>query len=157
MSLERWSQSAQSLVLIESLSEAQRETVTLIRLWQSDLDGKETVWTIFLDGLGSPRAKVATRALERSLSLIARNGPRKLQTRPVGNELVTSDERLLADLVDQSLSPDRETALLSAMLLVRPDLAPSLLEHMTQLSLHLRCLGRNRPFTSTQAKPRSIH
>lgn len=157
MSLERWSQTAQSLMLIESLTASQRDVVTLVRLWHTDVDGKQTVWQTLYDELGPPRARVALRALEKGLSLIARNGPKPLKLRPAGDELVTQDEKLLAELVDQALSPDREQALLSAMLLVRPDLAPTLLENMTQLSLHLRCCGRLSPRVGLEHSARTLH
>ncbi|MDJ0859903.1 MAG: hypothetical protein QNJ03_12530, partial [Dinoroseobacter sp.] len=119
---------------------------------------KETIWTIFCRHLGMERARVALRALERGLGLIARNGAqKKLQLHPIGSELATTDERLLAELLDQTLCPDREEALLSAMLLVRPDLASHLLTHLTQLSLHLRCIALNADATLGEPNPRRLN
>ncbi|MDJ0993714.1 MAG: hypothetical protein QNI90_09075 [Dinoroseobacter sp.] len=158
MSLERSSLNRQSLVLIDSLTEDQQTAVRIVRLWHGGTDGKETVWTIFCRHLGMERARVALRALERGLRLIARNGTqKKLQLHPIGSELATPDERLLAELLDQTLCPDREEALLSAMLLVRPDLASHLLTHVTQLSLHLRCIALHTDTHSDGSSPRRLN
>ncbi|MEM9392968.1 MAG: hypothetical protein AAGA38_03860 [Pseudomonadota bacterium] len=157
MSWERWSLSRQSLVLIESLSIAQQTAVQILRLWQSGGMGRSQVYALFQQHLGNERARVALRALERGMDLIDQDCSRKLNLQEPGSDLVTPDERLIAELVDQTLCPDLEEALLSAMQLVRGDLAPTLLAHFTQLSLHLRCVGlrAGQPFARTG--PKRLH
>ncbi|WP_425091153.1 hypothetical protein [Tropicimonas sp. S265A] len=152
MSLERWS--ASGLVLLDGLPPTQTQFIRLIRMWTTGTDGKNAVWTLLANRLGTPRARVALRAMEQSVSLIDRCGPRPLTLRPSDDDLVNQDEHLFATLGEEALSPDREHALLLAMLLVRPDLAPALVDHMTQLSLHIRCMELPAPDRRT---PRTLH
>jgi len=147
MSLERWSATAESFVLLDSLSAEARDALILMRMWSEGLDGQQAVWTVLCRGLGSPRARVALRALERGLGLVKTTGETPIRFRAARDDLVSPDERRFADLTDQTLGPDRDAALFAAMHLVRVDRAPELIAHWTQLSLHLRCLqiGQRRP------------
>jgi len=109
---------------LDALPELQAWCVTALRHW---MEGPATQTALRRDlacSHGVAGGRAILRDLDSLLDLICRDGRRQMMRRHVGCAAVAADEAVFAQFVATAATGQREDALLMAMLIVRPDLAP---------------------------------
>jgi hypothetical protein len=138
---------------LSDLGAIEAGTVLCLRLWSDGPEGQQQVWTQFAAALGPQDGRVALKGFETLYRLCVTHGRRPLMRRCVGCSSVGADEACFAAFVAAACEGEREDALMIAMLLVRPDIAPGLVASAGALGLALKRLDlaarRTRPASST--------
>lgn len=109
---------------IDALPDLEAWCVTALRHW---MDGPATQAVLRRDlgcSHGVAGACAILRDLDSLLDLICRDGRRQMMRRHVNCAGVAADEAVFARFVATAATGPREDALLMAMLIVRPDVAP---------------------------------
>jgi hypothetical protein len=124
---------------LDELDPERRVTVMTLRRWCDGPASRAEVWTAAAQALGSDRGRHWLADFERMLGLLASFGRRPLVHHGAGCGCLGADESALAELIAAAGALEREDALLIAMVLVRPDMAPALVEFAGRVG---RGLGR---------------
>ena len=101
-------------------------TVIYLRLWSDGPDGQAAVWNDLARGLGAARGRAALATFETLVGLLGQHGRRPLMRHAATCACIGADEACFANFIATATTGEREDALLMAMLLVRPDVAPQL-------------------------------
>lgn len=112
--------------------------VIYLRLWSDGPDGQAAVWNDLVCGLGHARGRAALASFEALVGLLGRHGRRPLMRHAAGCACLGADEACFANFIATATTGEREDALLMAMLLVRPDVAPHLCATAMNLGLALK-------------------
>lgn len=115
-------------------------TIQCLRLWSScpDQTPDQTLYQLSLHF--GPQARRLHRVLAPFVRTLAQYGRRTLWRNAPEAQCRGTDEAALAHLVVAAATQRREDAMLTAITLVRPDLAPVLVAQAEALGLTLHCL-----------------
>lgn len=116
--------------------------VLYLRLWCDGIAAQEQVSADFARVLGCPRGRNAARSLGHLCQLCARYGRRPMIHHQVGCACLGGDESCFAQLVAAAADGQRDDAMMMAALIVRADVASSLVAFAESYGLALRSLTR---------------
>lgn len=114
------------------------DLIVTLRQWCDGPSGQAAVWNSFATRLGPEKGRRALRAFEDLVTLFDTHSRRQLMRNEVCCRCVGADECVFARFVSQAAAGAREDAMLMAMLIVRPDMAPGLTALAEQVGLILR-------------------
>jgi hypothetical protein len=123
---------------LADLPPLEKRTVTCLRMWCATAVTRAQVDADFHRAFGKSEAAVAGRVLADLCELTVRYGRRPLMLHHAGCKCLGADESAFAHLVGAAASGEREDAMMFAMLLVRPDLAPGVSGLAQQAGLMIR-------------------
>lgn len=112
--------------------------VLYLRLWCDGPDAQAQVWNDFASSLGPKRGREALKAFECLCDVCVRHGRRPLMRHQVNCKCLGADESCFANFIGYATDGEREDALLIAMTIVRPDIAPMAVKCAQQFGLALR-------------------
>lgn len=110
--------------VIADLDRHAATSVYYLRLWREGPAARAKLWNALASGLGLEEGRRAMSAFEDLINLCARHGRRPMACHSVNCRCLGADEACFAQFVATATSGDREDAMLIAILLVRPDVAP---------------------------------
>lgn len=125
--------------------------VLYLRLWCDGPDAQAQVCTDFATALGPEQGRRVLKAFEGLCDLCIRHGRRPLMRHHVACKCLGADESCFANFVGYASEGERENALLIAMTIVRPDIAPSLVGLAQDFGLALRQMA----ITAQRTSPRT--
>lgn len=129
---------------IATLPATEAGAVLYLRLWCDGPEAQERVWNDFATGLGAGHGRTALHSLEQLCLLCARHGRRPLMRHHLTCRCLGADEACFARFVAAAAEGEQEDAMLMATLLVRADMAPSLVGLARTFGLALRRLALRR-------------
>lgn len=138
---------------IGDLGPVEAGAVRYLRLW---CDGTQTqVSHDFAVALGQVHGDRAAADFDQLCTFCARHGRRPLMRHHLTCKCVGADEACFAAFIANAAEGAREDALLMAMLLVRPDLAPGLTALAQQVGLAIRrmALRTATPLSQEMMRP----
>nr|WP_167647661.1 hypothetical protein [Mameliella alba] len=146
---------------LSELGPVEASAVLYLRLWNDGDAARTEVWSDFARHLGSTEGRHALGAFEELCALCARHCRRPLMRHHVTCKCLGADESCFATFIGYASEGQREDALLLAMTLVRPDIAPILAALAEDFGLALRRMT-SRPPAGTPRKagpnaPRTLH
>ena len=112
--------------------------VIYLRLWSDGPEGQAAVWNDLACGVGNARGRAALASFETVVGLLGQHGRRPLMRHAANCACLGADEACFANFIATATTGEREDALLMAMLLVRPDVAPHLCAVAMNLGLALK-------------------
>jgi hypothetical protein len=123
---------------LADLPPQERRIVTCLRMWCGNASTRALVEADFHRAFGKSEAAFASRTMADLCELTVRYGRRPLMLHHAGCKCLGADESAFAHLVGAAASGEREDAMMFAMLLVRPDLAPGVTDLAQQAGLMIR-------------------
>lgn len=123
---------------IADLDAVEAGAVLFLRLWHDGVAGQSRVWSDFNRLLGPKAGQRALRSFEQLCGLCTQHGRRPLLRHEVMCKCLGADEACLAHFISASARGDREDAMLIATLLVRADVASSLVALAEAVGLALQ-------------------
>ncbi|WP_305971091.1 MULTISPECIES: hypothetical protein [unclassified Mameliella] len=146
---------------LSELGPVEAGAVLYLRLWNDGDASRSEVWNDFARHLGAAEGRQALGAFEELCALCARHCRRPLMRHHVTCKCLGADESCFATFIGYASEGQREDALLLAMTLVRPDMAPILAGLAEDFGLALRRMTCRTPAgTSRKAgpnTPRTLH
>lgn len=142
---------------LTELGPVEAGAVLYLRLWCDGAEAQQQVWNDFSTSLGAQHGRSALRNLEDLCQLCADHGRRPLMRHHVTCKCLGADEACFANFVGAATDGAREDAMLMATLLVRPDVAPSIVELAQSLGLALRTMARHVPTTTHRQPAETLH
>ncbi len=130
---------------VAELEPLEASAVLYLRHWCDGPEAKAQVWNDFSRCLGAEPGRAALKSLERFCELCIRHGRRPLMRHSLKCRCLGADEACFANLIAAAAEGAREDALLLATLMVRPDVAPSLVMQAETLGLALKRIARAAP------------
>lgn len=127
--------------VLDDLEPTEMAAVIYLRLWCDGAQAQQQVWNDFARTLGAGHGRTALKSLESLCRLCADHGRRPLMRHGVKCRCLGADEACFANFIAAAAEGDTEDAMLLATLLVRADIAPSLLDAARSLGLALRRLS----------------
>lgn len=115
---------AASIGLLADLDRPEATAVCYLRLWREGPEARARVWNALARALGQDEGRRVLSTFEDLVSLCARHGRRPLACHAVNCRCLGADEACFAQFITTASEGDREDAMLIAILLVRPDVAP---------------------------------
>lgn len=128
---------------LSELEPVEAGAVLYLRLWCDGPEGQRQVWRNFSKALGPKAGRNAIRTLETLLDLCVQHGRRTLMRHQVACKCFGADESCFANFIGYASEGEREDALLLAATLVRPDMAPLLVDLAQDFGLALRRMSLN--------------
>ena len=119
--------------------------IIYLRMWCDGPDTQASVITDMTNTLGPARGRRAMEALGELCSICARHGRRPLTRHALQCSCVGADEASFAHFVATAADGDRDDAMLMAILLVRPDMAPIATGLAAQFGLALKQMNLAAP------------
>lgn len=140
---------------VAELGPVEAGAVLYLRLWCDGPDAQMQVWQDFATALGPQTGRKALKSFETLCDLCARHGRRPLMRHHVSCKCLGADESCFANFIGYASEGEREDALLIAMNIVRPDIAPALVGVAQDFGLALRrmAIRANGPTT----KHKTLH
>ena len=123
---------------ITELDAIEAASVIYLRLWCDGPEAKSQVYSDLTHSLGLDQGRKAFDAFEDLCNLCARHGRRPLMRHSVQCKCLGSDESCFANFIATATEGQREDALMIAMLLVRPDVAPIIASLATNFGLAVK-------------------
>lgn len=123
---------------LQDLGPIEAGAVVYLRLWCDGPDAQAQVWNDFATALGPQNGRRALASFETLCGLCVQYGRRPLMRHDVNCTCLGADESCFAIFVGTASEGEREDALLIAMTLVRPDMAPALVGLAQEFGLALR-------------------
>lgn len=137
---------------ITELGPVEAGAVLYLRLWCDGPDAQTQVWNDFATALGPQSGRKALKSFETLCDLCLRHGRRPLMRHHVTCKCLGADESCFANFVGYASEGEREDALLIAMTMVRPDIAPALVGVAQDFGLALRRMALKAAQTSMNPK-----
>ncbi|MHA6262362.1 hypothetical protein ACXYMO_04100 [Arenibacterium sp. CAU 1754] len=123
---------------ISDLDAVEASVVLYLRLWHDGAAGQSRMWNDFARLLGPKTGRRALRSFEQLCGLCARHGRRPFLRHDVVCKCLGADEACLAQFISAAAQGDRKDAMLIATLLVRADVASSLVALAEAVGLALQ-------------------
>lgn len=130
---------------IAELGPVEAGAIQYFRLWCSGPDAQQKVWNDFAAALGPTQGEYALKALEQLCDTCTRFGRRPLMRHQIDCKCIGADESCFANFIAAASEGEREDAMLIATLIVRPDIAPSIVELAENLGMALRRMALGAP------------
>ncbi|EBA13994.1 hypothetical protein [Roseobacter sp. CCS2] len=127
--------------------------VIYLRMWCAGPETQASMIADLSNTLGSVRGGKAVEAFAEICGLCARYGRRPLARHGLGCRCVGADEAGFAQLIATATEGDRDDAMLIAILLVRPDVAPILTSLATNFGLALKQMNLASPKAAARMLP----
>lgn len=142
---------------VADLDAVEAAAVIYFRLWCEGPCARGRVEEDFCTRLGQTHGQSALSALGSMMELCARHGRRPLMRHGVSCTCLGADEACFATFIAQAATGAREDALMMAMLMVRPDMAPMLTGMAAQFGLALGRMQLGAPRgTGAPADPERV-
>ncbi len=140
---------------ITELGPVEAGAVLYLRLWCDGPDAQAQVWNDFATALGAEKGRKVLKSFETLCDLCVRHGRRPLMRHHVTCKCLGADESCFANFVGYASDGEREDAMLIAINIVRPDIAPVLVSVAQDFGFALKqmALKASRPIT----KPKTLH
>lgn len=119
--------------------------VVYLRMWCEGPQTQTRVMNDLLGTLGAQRGHNAVAAFAELCSMCVQHGRRPLCRHGLKCRCVGADEASFAHFVATAATGDRDDAMLMAILLVRPDMAPALTSLATDFGLALKQMNLAAP------------
>jgi hypothetical protein len=139
---------SQTITRLSQLDDLEACVVIYLRLWCAGPVGRCAMRSDLANGLGAPRAAMATDAFAAMFNMLTRHPRNPLRHHALQSACLHQDETSFARFVAQAASGDREGALWLALPMVRADLAPQLTAAATDFGLRIRQMLVQRPDTT---------
>ncbi len=123
---------------LSELSQLETASVIYLRLWSQGTVGHAEIWDDLHATLGLARGQKILALCEQLFTVCDRLCRRPLVRNSVDHAYISADEASFARLVATAVEGEREEALLIAISLVRPDLAPMLIDLAAQFGLTIK-------------------
>ncbi|TCS67179.1 hypothetical protein [Primorskyibacter sedentarius] len=131
---------------LDELGAVEAGAVLYLRLWCNGAEAQQQVWNDFAGTLGTRHGRSALQSLEDLCQLCSRHGRRPLMRHHVSCKCLGADEACFANFVAAASEGAREDAMMLATLLVRPDMAPCIVDLAQSLGIALRRMaGQDEP------------
>jgi len=145
MSAEEKARGAAPVGRVADLDAVEAAAVIYFRLWCDGAPSRGQVKDDFCALLGPAHGQNALTALGDMLELCARHGRRPLMRHGLTCKCLGADEACFANFIASAACGPREDALMMAMLIVRPDVAPLLTAMAAQFGLALKRMQLSAP------------
>jgi len=129
---------------VDDLPRIEAGAVHALRLWFSGPAGKAVVWNRLAHRFGPREGRARLRALERCLALMVDGARRPIMRHGLACPCLGADEWVLARMFAAAARTDRGGAMLLACDLVRPDVAPAMIDHAGRVAPCLAFLAEAR-------------
>lgn len=116
--------------------------VIYLRLWCHAPETQAHVWNDYVKAFGPERARRELQNFEKLMSLMLRHARRPLMHHQIACKCLGADESVFATFIATAAATEREDAMLMATLLVRPEVAASLVNLAEKVGMGLRQLCR---------------
>ncbi|TMV10078.1 hypothetical protein FGK63_03175 [Ruegeria sediminis] len=123
---------------ISDLNPVEAGAVLYLRLWSDGAPGRAEMARDFAIALGADGGRSALAILDQIFGLCALHGRRPLIRHGSGCVCLGADENCFAQMIAAAAEGEHDDALMMALLIVRPDLAPALVALSEQFGLMLR-------------------
>lgn len=127
---------------VAELDAVEAGAVMYLRLWCDGAESQATVCDDFFRGLGTEHGREALNSLEQLCSLCVSYGRRPLMRHQVTCKCLGADESCFANFVAAATEGAHEDAMMIATILVRADMAPSLVGLAQSVGLALKRMTR---------------
>jgi hypothetical protein len=125
-------------------------SVIYLRMWCNGVDSQADVMQDLTSALGSGRGAKAIDAFSDLCGLCARHGRRPLMRHSLQCKCVGADEASFAHFIATAAEGDRDDAMMIAILLVRPDIAPIVTSLAAEFGIALKQMNLAAPKTLAQ-------
>ena len=142
---------------LSEISGLERRSVSLLRMWCSDVPSQKLVEDKLETTLGVERGHQAVDCLRQICDMFSRHGRRPIMRHHPDCACLGGDEACFANFVGASSEGQREDALLFAMLMVRPDFAPCLVALGEQFGLALKSMEQTTYPDNVVPLSRAVH
>jgi hypothetical protein len=129
---------------VAELDPIEAGAVLYLRLWFDGLESQAVVWDDFTRVLGADQGRDALKSLEQLCGLCVSYGRRPLMRHQVTCKCLGADESCFANFVAAATEGEHEDAMLIATILVRADMAPSLVGLAQSVGLALKRMTLRR-------------
>lgn len=126
---------------LDHLGPVEAAAILCLRLCAGAQDAMDAVQMHCVQALGAEAGGRAAEAIANVLGLLRDHGRRPLAWHAPGCKCVGADEACIAQMVGAACDGDMEDAMLMAVLIVRPDVAPLLTAEAQRLGFALRRIG----------------
>ena len=140
--------------VLSELPPLEAGAVVYLRCWFDGPESRNQLRRDFYDLLGVDYANAALDKFAQLCQLCAQHGRRPLVRHGLSCTCLGADENCFANFIACATEGEREDAMLLATLLVRPDMAPSLMGLATQFGLALKQMTANLS-SELQSRPSS--
>ncbi|MGJ8618321.1 MAG: hypothetical protein ACSHWS_15875 [Sulfitobacter sp.] len=130
---------------VTELDAIEAASVIYLRLWCDGPKAQSQVRGDFTAGLGQYQGRKTLQTFEELCSLCVRHGRRPLMRHSVECKCLGADESCFANFVATATEGEREDALMIAMLMVRPDVAPLIASLAADFGLALKRMHLSAP------------
>ena len=130
---------------IDGLPPVELATVVCLRLWCDGTEARDGLRREAARSLGPGFGPEWTEALGNFLDVMLHFGRRPILRHAIGCRCLGADESAVATMVAAATAGEREDAMLIGMLLVRPDMAPSLASLAETVGLGLKRMSVPTP------------
>ena len=138
MNMEKPHRGGAPVGYVAELDPIEAGAVMYLRLWCDGPDSQAIVWEDFSLHLGIDQGREALKALEQLCNLCVSYGRRPLMRHHVTCKCLGADESCFANFVAAATEGEHEDAMLIATILVRADMAPSLVGLAQSVGLALK-------------------
>lgn len=135
---------------ITELDSVEAASVIYLRLWCDGPEAQAQVWNDFASSLGIDHGRRAMKSFEALCALCCLHGRRPLMRHSVHCKCLGADESCFANFVAAAATGEREDALMLAMLLVRPDVAPLIASLAANVGLAFKRMHLSAPRNFTE-------
>ncbi len=144
---------------ITELDGIEAASVIYLRLWCDGSDAQSQVWTDFTSMLGPSGGRKAVESFEQLCALCSRHGRRPLIRHAINCKCLGADEACFANLIASAANGKREDALMIAILIVRPDIAPLVASLAAEFGFALKRMrvGAPRDLVPERASSATLH
>ncbi|PJI84413.1 hypothetical protein BC777_3471 [Yoonia maricola] len=137
--------------LLDDCDAINAASIVYLRMWCSSPDTQASMLADLTNTLGAARGDKAVETFAQICRLCTRYGRRPLARHGLGCRCIGADEASFAQLIATATEGDRDDAMLIAILMVRPDMAPILISLATTFGLALKQMNLAAPKTVKQA------
>lgn len=138
---------------VAELGPVEAGAVLYLRLWCAGADAQTQVGNDFETALGPLQGRKALQSFESLYELCRRHGRRPLMRHQVHCKCLGADESCFANFIGYASEGEREDALLIAMTIVNPNMAPALVALACDFGMALRRMavkvGQHSPISNT--------
>lgn len=142
---------------VSELDAVEAGAVLYFRLWNDGSEAQQQIWGDFSRTLGTGQGRAALKSLEQLCSMCARYGRRPLMRHQVSCRCLGADEACFANFVAAASDGEHEDAMLMAMIMVRPDMAPCLVGLAETVGLALKQMSLIAPPAPVTPSERILH
>lgn len=128
-------------------------SVVYFRMWCNGADTQATVIQDLTLSLGLGRGRKAAEAFGELCGMCARHGRRPMMRHALHCKCVGADEASFAHFIAAAAEGDRDDAMMIAILLVRPDVAPLVTSLAADFGLALKQMNLAAPRAMAQMSP----